>query len=225
VKVYLDIEETEQLERAATYLRDKLLIRLLVRLGCRISEALALRVEDIDPVYFMLKRINWRYAKGRPYTNGSQVYLGDCNHVLAKIHKQLESSGRLPIRLVFTSPPYFGVTNYHYDQWIRLWMLGYPPAPNSSLGKHRERFQAEDEYKNLLETTFHKVSYLTGKESVIYVRTDSRKFTLDTTRNILKQVFPDKKMTTIEQPANWTTQTHLFGNHSTKMGEVDLILK
>lgn len=180
---------------------------------------------DLDPVNFMLKRIKWRYAKGRPYLNGSQVYLGDCNHVLTKIRKHLVNSGRLPIRLIFTSPPYFGVTNYHYDQWIRLWMLGYPPAPNSSLGKHRERFQVEDEYKHLLETTFREVSYLTGKESVIYVRTDSRKFTLDTTCSILKQAFPDKKMTIIEQPVNGTTQTHLFGNHSTKIGEVDLILK
>ncbi len=36
------------MEKAATCLRDKLLIRLLFRLGCRISEALALKVEDID---------------------------------------------------------------------------------------------------------------------------------------------------------------------------------
>jgi len=42
------IEETEKLESAAEYLRDKLLIRLLARLGCRISEALALGVEDIN---------------------------------------------------------------------------------------------------------------------------------------------------------------------------------
>ena len=48
MKAYLDIEETEQLENAATCLRDRLLIRLLARLGCRISEALALKVEDID---------------------------------------------------------------------------------------------------------------------------------------------------------------------------------
>ena len=47
MKVYLEMGETEQLEKAATYLRDKLLMRLLVRLGCRISEALALTVEDI----------------------------------------------------------------------------------------------------------------------------------------------------------------------------------
>jgi integrase/recombinase XerD len=48
VKVYLDIEETEKLEAAAAYVRDKLLIRLLARLGCRVSEALALTVDDID---------------------------------------------------------------------------------------------------------------------------------------------------------------------------------
>lgn len=180
---------------------------------------------DIDPVNFMLKRIRWRYAKGRPYLNGSQVYLGDSNVLLTKLYRYLVDSGRIPIRLIFTSPPYYGVTNYHYDQWIRLWMLGYPPMPNSSLGKHRERFQVQDEYKCLLETTFRKVSYLTGKESVIYVRTDSRKFTFDTTCNILKQVFPGKKMSIIEQPVTGETQTHLFGNHGTKTGEVDLILE
>lgn len=48
MKAYLEPSEVERLEKAATCLRDKLLIRLLYRLGCRISEALALRVEDID---------------------------------------------------------------------------------------------------------------------------------------------------------------------------------
>ncbi len=38
----------ELLQRAATNLRDRLLIRLLSRLGCRISEALALTAGDID---------------------------------------------------------------------------------------------------------------------------------------------------------------------------------
>jgi integrase/recombinase XerD len=47
-KVFLDLEEVEKLETAATNLRDRLLIRLLSHLGCRISEALGIRVEDID---------------------------------------------------------------------------------------------------------------------------------------------------------------------------------
>lgn len=44
----MDVEEVENLERAASCFRDKLLIRLLFRLGCRISETLALKVKDID---------------------------------------------------------------------------------------------------------------------------------------------------------------------------------
>ena len=47
-KAYLERDEVVRLEKAATNLRDRLLIRLLSRLGCRISEALALTVPDID---------------------------------------------------------------------------------------------------------------------------------------------------------------------------------
>ncbi len=36
------------MEETATCLRDRLLVRLLFHLGCRVSEALALKVEDID---------------------------------------------------------------------------------------------------------------------------------------------------------------------------------
>jgi integrase/recombinase XerD len=47
-KAYLEVNEVESLEEAATDLRDRLLIRIPFRSGCRISEALALGVEDID---------------------------------------------------------------------------------------------------------------------------------------------------------------------------------
>ena len=47
-KAYLEPEEVQNLEEAGEYLRDKLLIRLLFRLGCRISEALGIAVSDID---------------------------------------------------------------------------------------------------------------------------------------------------------------------------------
>jgi len=47
-KAYLEPEEIEDLEEAAECLRDKLLIRLTFRLGCRISESLGIAVSDID---------------------------------------------------------------------------------------------------------------------------------------------------------------------------------
>lgn len=48
MKTYVELSELRQLEDQATCLRDRLLIRLLARLGCRVSEALALTVKDID---------------------------------------------------------------------------------------------------------------------------------------------------------------------------------
>ena len=47
-KAYLEPAEIEQVEQAAEFLRDRLLIRLLFHLGCRISEALGITVGDID---------------------------------------------------------------------------------------------------------------------------------------------------------------------------------
>jgi integrase/recombinase XerD len=62
MKAYLEIEETTKLENAAHYLRDKLLIRLLSKSGCRINEALALKVEDID---FAGGRVTIQHLKSR----------------------------------------------------------------------------------------------------------------------------------------------------------------
>ena len=47
-KTYLEPEEVGRLEAAAGNLRDRLLIRVLFRLGCRVSEALAIGEGDID---------------------------------------------------------------------------------------------------------------------------------------------------------------------------------
>jgi integrase/recombinase XerD len=48
MKTYIEPEEVALIERATTNLRDRLLIRLLFHLGCRVSEALSLTIEDID---------------------------------------------------------------------------------------------------------------------------------------------------------------------------------
>jgi len=48
MKTYLEPKEIDEMEQKTGNLRDRLLVRLLYHLGCRISEALALKVEDID---------------------------------------------------------------------------------------------------------------------------------------------------------------------------------
>lgn len=48
MKTYLDPNEVSLLEKAATNLRDRLLIRILSHLGCRVSESVALTVDDVS---------------------------------------------------------------------------------------------------------------------------------------------------------------------------------
>jgi len=79
VKAYLDPSEIEQLENAATSLRDRLLIHLLFHLGCRISEALALTVDDID---FLQGTVTIQHLKVR-----LNLLCPNCGARLSRSHK------------------------------------------------------------------------------------------------------------------------------------------
>jgi len=62
------------------------------------------------------------------------------------------------------------------------------------------------------------------KNATVYIRTDARDFTLNTTKNILKKYFPDYIMRVNDRPVKKRTQTEIIGNRSLKKGEVDIIL-
>ena len=61
-KTYLIPEEVNQLKEAASNPRDRLLTTVLFRFGCRISEALALTVDDFD---FTRKMVTIKHLKSR----------------------------------------------------------------------------------------------------------------------------------------------------------------
>ncbi len=79
MKAYLEPDEVERMERAAEYLRDKLLIRLLFHLGCRVSEALGIRVDDID---FKQGTVTIEHLKAR-----IKLSCPRCGAGLGKTHK------------------------------------------------------------------------------------------------------------------------------------------
>ena len=79
MKAYLEPIEVEKLELAAEFLRDKILIRLLWRLGCRISEVLGITVENID---FNQGTITIKHLKARIKLSCPQ-----CSARLGKMHK------------------------------------------------------------------------------------------------------------------------------------------
>ena len=78
-QAYLELEEVQKLEQAAEYLRDKLLVRLLFHLGCRVSEVLGLRVEDLD---FKVGTVTIQHLKTRIKLSCPQ-----CGVRLGKQHK------------------------------------------------------------------------------------------------------------------------------------------
>jgi len=84
-KAYLEPEEIGRLEQATEYLRDKLLVRLLFHLGCRVSEALGLRLQDID------------FSRGTGTIEHLKTRLSfscpECHARLGKVHKYCPGCG------------------------------------------------------------------------------------------------------------------------------------
>jgi len=62
MKTYLEPSEIGLLENAASNTRDRLLIRVLFHLGCRVSEALSVEIDDID---FVRGTVKIQHLKAR----------------------------------------------------------------------------------------------------------------------------------------------------------------
>ena len=175
----------------------------------------------INPVSFLEHKISWRYKKGKPKLPGD-ILLGDSISFLnSGLQRQALSK---PFDLLFTSPPYYSVTNYHCDQWLRLWMLGQRPSPRRRGGKWERRFESQSDYHKLLDGVFSGVAPLMSDDAIVVVRTDARQFTLSATIKALAVAFPNKTLKKEARPLSKKTQTALYGDTSKKPGEVDIIM-
>jgi len=180
---------------------------------------------ELNPCEFILKKIEWRFEKGKPRVTESAVVFGDSSSELINIARRANSQN-IEFSLLFTSPPYYSVTDYHADQWLRLWLLGGSENPQSLNEKYKGRFINKHDYYNLLDTVFGLCARLMRRKSTVYVRTDKREFTFNSTLEILKKHFPKHKVSIVEKPltASTKTQTKLYGDKSMKPGEVDIIM-
>lgn len=175
---------------------------------------------QINPLDFLTKRINWRYEKETPTIKTEcQTILGDSTKKLKKIVEESEQKS-IKYSLLFTSPPYQSVVNYHADQWLRLWLLN---EEVKSTDKYKKRFNSKDEYKELLESVFESSAKIMAEKSTIFVRTDIRKFTYEATLEILKKHFPNHNVKITESVVSTKNQTELFNNKSKKK-EIDIKL-
>jgi len=84
MKTYLEPDEVAMMEKAASNLRDKLLIRTLFHLGCRVTEALGLTVQDIDftrgtvPIKHLKSRLKLSCVNCRATLGVGHVFCPKC---------------------------------------------------------------------------------------------------------------------------------------------------
>ncbi len=179
---------------------------------------------DLDAVEFLQQRIRWRYAKGVIEADDSRIFLGNSITVLPQLAKRMREEKAPKAKLLLTSPPYFGVTNYHYDQWLRLWLLGFETDAYVARGPYQGRFTHPVRYRSLLNKVFCRAAKLIADNAVVYVRTSKDPFTKKATLDTMLKAFPKKRLIERCQPFRKPTQTFLFGDNTPKAGEVDLIL-
>ena len=107
-KAYLDTNDVSILEKAATNMRDKLLIQLLFHLGCRVSEAIALEENDID---FAQGLITIQHLKFR-----ISLSCPGCNARLGKSHSYCPKCGIKVSETVAKEMEHRRVRNIPLDQ-------------------------------------------------------------------------------------------------------------
>ena len=183
---------------------------------------------DINPVAFIRKRIKWRYVHGSPQTEKANVFLGDSDRKLSSIAREVREGERAQAKLLFTSPPYHNVTNYYYDQWLRLWMLGGPEQPTAHTSQYGGKFSNRHQYSQLLDRIFAKSRLILSEDAIVYVRTDRKELTYRSTLNALTRNFPEKRLTEILHPLNPERQTKPYsrgGAPKQANCEIDLILE
>lgn len=180
---------------------------------------------EVDPQEFLEKKIRWRYAKGTPESNHSTVWLGDSSQLIGDIEDWLRRNNHKPIRLLFTSPPYIGISDYHRDQWLRLWMLGNEATVLRNKERYKNAFGSSKIYRDMLSRVFDCAAQMMSRKGHVYVRTDAREETFDITYDVLRTAFPNWSITVRSRPYARQTQTALYGDKSKKLGEKDIILK
>jgi hypothetical protein len=116
-------------------------------------------------VFGVLKRqLLYRYESKRP-TDRGLIFHMDMRDLPRHTH-------RFPskVHCVVTSPPYFDVTNYAEDQWLRLWFLGGPPEPKKQIFSRDDRHGDIDDYWAMLADMWRTLSLVLGNKADIVIR-------------------------------------------------------
>ncbi len=75
-----------------------------------------------------------------------------------------------PVRCAITSPPYFDVTSFEEDQWLRLWFLGSQPHPSYGKISRDDRCENSDRYWSLIADMWRMLGSILASRAHVVIR-------------------------------------------------------
>lgn len=106
---------------------------------------------------------HYRYKSPLPPLKG-RVVEGDARRAATMLRPYRER-----VKLVVTSPPYLDITDYHEDQWLRLWFLGGPSKPITRQGKD-DRHRGTESYWRFMGEAWEGVVPLLKDRAQVVIR-------------------------------------------------------
>ncbi|MGH7138279.1 MAG: hypothetical protein ACREHD_21225, partial [Pirellulales bacterium] len=140
------------------------------------------------------KAIAYRYGSDPP--EGEAVVL---HRDMRQLPLAMESFPA-PIRCVITSPPYFDVTNFEEDQWLRLWFLGGPPRPTTRRISRDDRHTFAGNYWRFIADMWRCLGVILARSAHVVIRLGSSRLSTDELKDQLVATsrFSNRKTKLIE---------------------------
>lgn len=128
---------------------------------------------DRDTFDVLRRQLAYRYESAPP-VNRASVWLMDM--------RELPRLRQIPpprIACVITSPPYFNVTSFEEDQWLRLWFLGEPPHPTYRKISKDDRHETATGYWRLIADMWRTLGLILSPKADVVVRLGGKGYTPD----------------------------------------------
>jgi hypothetical protein len=123
-----------------------------------------LKAPERDVFQHLRVQLQYRYESGKPEASALilNMDMRDLPRHAVKLPRDIQCA--------VTSPPYFDVTNYAEDQWLRLWLLGGPPRPERQAFSRDDRLASVDRYWMLLADMWRSLGMVLGPNADIVIR-------------------------------------------------------
>ncbi|MBI4557568.1 MAG: DNA methylase [Candidatus Hydrogenedentes bacterium] len=122
---------------------------------------------DRDVFRVLRDRAAFRYESDPP--KGKALVFHKDMRELPRLRNKLPGH----IRAAITSPPYFDVTNFEEDQWLRLWLLGGPPYPTRNRVSRDDRHTYEQSYWSFIADMWRSLGTVLSPKAHVIIRIGS----------------------------------------------------